>query len=332
MVCRYGMVSAVLLAGLTIALTGCENEPTEMEDYQPEPMLHAYITTGQPFNSSKVWLEWIANDIETFYDPVDNGIIGADVVIYPVRDDLTGTDLDSSGRAVYYNGDPGYAGRYLTAGTDTVQANWRYRIVVTKSDEVDIWAETTAPDTFTLRVPNYVSSIELVIDVEPVIDPATGLPDTSRIPTLTRNDPSIRIKWSDAFTDVGYYDESKGGYFGTITALTDTADLEPLDPGWDPDDPDDALDPEDMMRAGFTFTPDYQNEMDLVWLFFNWAGPQRLEWEAASKEYYRYVLTSIMFQGGADVPRLESNVNGGLGCFGATYRHFFYINLVRVPG
>ncbi len=318
MAIRYVFPLPVLLLGLVFTMAGCDDTPTEVEEYQHEPVLHSYLITGEPFE--EVWLEWIAKDIESLYIPEDNGISGVEMVVYPVLD-ATGTNVDSAGMAVYYEEDANHKGHYLASETDTVRAGWRYRIEVKKEDEVEIQAETTAPDTFALSTT--YSAINSTLDTEPA--DINNMPDSL---TFTREMPFLQITWSDAFNDVSYASEAKGGYIFILTALADTANLEQLDPDWDP--VEDPIEPDDMWLSLYTFAPDYQNSMDIIWIFFNWAGPYRVETQAVSCEYYRYMFTQFANPTAGNVPRPESNVNGGLGCFGALSSHFFHLNMEKV--
>ena len=306
---------------LAIIFLGCDTEPTEVEDYQSEPVLQAYLTTGEPFD--KIYLEWVFKDIGSYYDPNQHGVVGAAVKIFTVFNDETGDSI--------LPGDPDYLEvQYRNYDTDgayypvdyngeLVQPNIRYRLEAYKPNQIDIWAETTAPDTFTIRVTNHELLDQIIQSGETPVHPEI-LPNN--LPCFHREMPFIKVKWSDAWKGG---DAFLGGCVLSITALTDTTDLAYLDPDWDPNDPDTAIIPEDEQRTNWTIAPSYQDSVNVVWIYFEWIGPHRLDVVAGSFEYYRYMFSIIQY-----LERPESYVHGGLGCFGATAVHSFYINMIKV--
>ncbi len=308
----------LFLVGLA-ALTGCDSDPVEFDEYNPEPVLHAYMIAGDSF--PEVHLQWVVKDITEPYDPAEHGIPGALIRIFPTEINSSAV-TDTSGLAVYYEQvNPGTTdGAYRPINSTTVLPNTTYRIEAYKDGEVDVWAETTVPEAFTLTL-NY-PDLNALQDSIPADPQNFGAP----WPTLTRNDPMIEMEWTSAFDNVNYGGAPQGSYFLYVTALTDTADLRPLDPDWDPNDPDDALETEQKQRVNFTFAPDYQLSSPLFWLFMEFEGPHRVNMVAASYEYYRYKFTQMMSNAQNPIPP-ESNIHGGFGCFGAAAEHVFYFNM-----
>ena len=137
----------VLFMGLLLlALSGCEQEPTEVEDYEPEAVLTAYIETGKPVG--EIWIERVWKDIGVFYDPVNTGIGGVQVKLFSISSNARETDT------LQFIHDGG--GRYIPAINNfIVEPKVRYRIEANKiSEGLNIWAETVTPDTFTLSIHN----------------------------------------------------------------------------------------------------------------------------------------------------------------------------------
>lgn len=322
---------ALLIFGLLLPIlfAGCESEPTEVDDYTAEPVLQAYLTTGETFG--EVYLQRVVTNLTAPYDPQDHGILEADVRIFAQYDQINQQPLDPDQTLVMYDDDPAYLGRYIPTIVDTVRPGWMYRIEIRfnpTSVEPDLWAETTAPDTFSFTS-NY-PELNAHIDIEP--DSIEQVRDPAQFPQFNRDMDVISIDWSSSWlrNNVPVINPI-GGMFMSITALTDTSELTPLDPDWDPNDPDDELEPEDMWRVAWTPAPDYQNSMSVVWAFFSWEGPTRLDLIAQSNEFYRYSFTQLIAsQGPGSNVRIESNVQGGLGCFGATFKRSVYINMVRL--
>lgn len=301
------------------AAIGCENQPTEVSDYTPEPMLHAYLSTGELF--SEIKLEWVDKNIGGVYSPEANGITGAEILIYPLRDDY-GTVIDSAGKVVRYTDKAGRAGAYVTNSTQLVQPLTCYRLIAKKTGVLELSAETMTPDTFDLRFSD--PALQAVTDVRP----ADSLHLPIQYPRYNRELNLIDISWSDAWRNVNYNSRPRGGYLFGQMCLVAPDSLIPLDPDWDPTDPNDALTEEQRNeRAGMMFVTDYQRSLSLFWGFFTFSGPHRLDAMAVSYEYYRYLFSTWNSDG---TERPESNVHGGLGCFGAYTRHYVFLEMVRV--
>ena len=319
-----GLLSLLMTMSLFIGCELTDNNPTEFSDYDPEPFLSAFVEGGVSFaEGSTIYLEMTAKDLDSRYDPEDYAVNNANIVIYPVADE-NGTAIDSAGLAVYYTENPDTAGKYNTTSQDICQHLWLYRIEAVKSGEVDVWAETTIPDSFTVRCSD--TTLDALMDSIPA-DPY-NMPD-SPWPTFTRSSPMFTFTWSDAYREVDYNDTPEGGYLLFAETLVDTADLEPLDPDWDPSE--DELEAQEMWRAGWMPAPDYQNAQPFFWIFTNFVGPQRVKVIAGSYSYYRYMFSS-MYMGPQSVTRPEFNVHGGLGCFGATVTHAIYFKMAKVNG
>jgi hypothetical protein len=268
-------------------LAGCGDQPTEVEDYEREPVLSAFLTNGQPVD--QVYLERVA-PLDAYYDPEDHGITGAELVVFPV----------GGGDTLLLENDPDVPGHYLApAGADWRPAGTaRYRLEAYKeNDEVNVWAETVVPDTF---------SIEVL--------PAAAVGDT-----VTRLDPNFVLRWTDA--------DSAGGFILNVICLTPEDSLVPLDPDFDPEE--DEVDEDYPPRSQMEFMRYDQREATLPWYLFQYEGPHRVDLLAVSALYYEYVTTLFRVgQGqGADIP---SNVSGGLGIFAGTTSRSFEVYVKRV--
>ncbi len=300
----YRLLFGLLLAVSIALLAGCDTEPTEVADYQPQPVLSAFLNTGEPMDSLR--LEWVG-EFTAYYTPEAYGIVGADIRIFPVLDDQGDAVADTSGLAVYFEDDPDTAGVYRAVNPDGREplASWRYRIEVKKpSDGVDVWAETTMPGPFQLFTA-----------------PPGLLTDTL---AFTRDDPTITVMWSLPATF--------GGYVFNIVTLVPREQLVPLDPDWDPNDPNDELEESEKGRLAWTFGRDDQRLMNIPWLFFRWQGLHRLDVLAASTEYFDYAVSILNRVGDISSYQIKSNVHGGIGIFGGVYRKSIYLVMERTGG
>lgn len=276
----------LMLAVTVMALTGCDDSPSEVEDYDPEPILTALLHTGEPVDH--VILERVGG-FYSYYDTNELGIVNASVKLFPVLE-ANGSEADTTGRVCYFNDDPTRNGYYIPTGNYVPEAKVRYRIEVLKaSEDVEMWAETTVPDTFSLDI--YQAGQLVDVDGD----------------TMNRAMPDMFWRWSEA--------EAAGGYQLGILALDDREDLVPLDPDFDPTDEDQVEAYEEAPKYSYTVAPDYQQSLTVSWFYFIWGGPTRIEVKACSDEYYDYYFSSLTLQG-SENPLM--NVHGGLGIFGAT--------------
>ncbi len=292
---QAGMPILTLLALITITFFGCENTPTEVARYDPEPVLSAYLYNGEPVK--EVFLERVA-PFRPGYDPRNYGIVGGNIRITGGGDTLTLID------------DPNFRGRYIPAVGDSLipRGKVHYRIEATTPSNEFLWAETAVPDTFTIL---NIFLMDMQGQRFPVGDGDT----------LSRGDPLMFWEWSGC--------DSAGGYAGTIIAQTDRDSLVPLDPDWDA--ATDSVKMEERNRAGYTVMRDDQRRISIAWIFFMWEGPTKIELQAISKSYYDYLYSSFRIgQGMAERPLC--NIHGGLGIFSGIARKSMEVYMKRVSG
>ena len=284
-------LSAALLF-LVVIFWGCEDNPTEVEDYNPEPVLSAFLYNGEPVE--EVFLERVGS-LYSYYDPNDYGIPGADIIIFPIIDNI------SAGDTLHFeeSSHPDSNGVYKPVAGESLipEGNVSYRIEARKSSEdLYLWAETVVPDTFTLVVNNY-----------------TIINDTLQ-GTLDWSMPNMHFEYSSA--------ENSSGYVYTQTCFTPDSLLEWLDPDEDPADID--LEPDLFIQTFFVETA---SSGDVPWIAFSYIGWHRIDLEAVSLGYMEY-LTSTIYEDGIET---QYNVNGGLGIFGGLFRNSFYLYIDREP-
>ena len=295
---REWMIRAgfALIVMTLLIITGCDPSPTEVVDYEPEAQLTAFLHTGEAVDM--INLHWVGR-FNQYYDRRDLGIVNASVKIFPVKD-ADGSTSDTTGRVCYFTDHPDSIGDYVPTSVYIPEGMVRYRIEVRKpSDGINLWAETTSPDTFSFQIFQNGEAVDVDGD------------------TLTREMPDLFIRWT----------ESAGaeGYQAGILATGDPDTLLPLDPNFDPTDENQVEMYEDAGYYNYTVAPDYQLSMTIAWLFFTWEGPTRIDIRACSKEYYDYYFSSLM--GGSQNPVM--NVHGGVGMFGATAVNTFEVFMDR---
>ncbi|MFH0766364.1 MAG: DUF4249 family protein [Calditrichota bacterium] len=302
------------IAASIVALSifgSCEKNPTEVEKYQPQAVLSAYLCLDEPVE--KVFLERVSS-IYGYYTP--RGIDDAVIKIYRLNEDSTKVDSfnfrqEAPGSCVYR-----WTGRYLYPS-----ARRLYRIDALTPQGEHLWAITRVPGAINPRAGSvefyqvYPDSVHIVRWVSELKNSR----DSARVEALDRNMPNLMVRWPDV--------DSAAGFEGVATALADT--LFSLDPGteFDPNEPVDTTD-QNQMRVGWDFYREGQRGVDLGWILFNWEGYYRLELRALSPSYADYLFSLFRVEQGL-INQPTTNINGGLGIFGALSRYRTHIYMRR---
>lgn len=130
--------------------------------------------------------------------------------------------------------------------------------------------------------------------------------------------PNMFWAWEDI--------DSAGGFQGLLRCLEDRDSLVPLDPDWDP--VEDEIEEEDRNRASWAIMRDDQRMVTIPWIAFEWEGEYSIELLAITRDYYEYLYSEFRNQQGLGL-KLHSNINGGLGIFGAISRYSMTIFMER---
>ncbi|MBU1882137.1 DUF4249 family protein [bacterium] len=293
---KHRSTNQILLGLLTLAVigfSGCSDQPTEVEDYNPEPILTAFLYGGEDIEP--VTLEW-AGGIYAYYQPGNNAISGADVKIWeigpdPVQDTLYFEFNDNLKKYLPTNEAEWGVPQYLKS----------YRIEAHKASEnIHMWAETVIPDTFTT-----------IITPEPV-----GFDSVAILDTLNRNMAPIELHWSQSALAAGYVQ--------TIVCLDTT--YQPLDPDWDPIE--DEI-PEDSSRYSFDLAMAGQDFTTLAWINFWYEGWHEIQNQAVDPYYWEYFFSVFRLWMG-QVNDLEYHMNGGLGVFAGITRDRYMVYIEKV--
>jgi hypothetical protein len=276
-------------------LVGCESQPTEVQDYQPQAVLAAYLANGEPV--SQIYLQWVA-PLQGYYQLNNLGIPGCDMMIFPLDDPLTQDTL----RLVQHP-DPDSTWIYVPALGETPlipQSRVHYRIEVKKPSEgIDIWSETVIPDSFNL----WVNGVRW---------------DSVQTDTMTREDPNIILTWNTP--------DSVGGYAFFTRALTSIDSIVTLDPDEIPGV--DSLDTAEVSLVSYWMCRFDQVVQPMPWMLFNWAGPTTVEMQAGAPAYNDYITSLFRASQGFPI-QYDTNIHGGLGIFGGLSRRKFEVVMER---
>jgi hypothetical protein len=306
----FAMAALLILLLMLLFVVGCVDNPSEADEFDPLPTLYSYIENGAPVDT--VHLEWTgAYNVQ--YDLSKLGIQGAQIVVFPVLDEndvaLDTMDSDINDYVIHFRTTAGreFYGEYVPVDDDYLRPRglWTYRIEAKKPvDGINLWAETTVPDTFSFTAVDLSGPVEIDGD------------------TLTREDDEVYIEWAES--------ETARGFVLGIVAETPRDQLIPLDPEWDPNDPDDEYEDHELQRHAWTIARYDQRSMTVAWIFFQWSGWNRLYIRAASESYYLYMLSLAQQEDPSWTVNPTYNMHGGIGVFGATAKHEFNIFLERV--
>jgi hypothetical protein len=293
------MFKSFLIVGigaLLLALSSCENQPTEVQDYTPQPVLQAFLYRGEPL--TQVAFQRVA-PLQGVYNPADYGIADAQIIIYPLNVPSPDT------LHLVQHSDPDSANLYVPAPGESLipQGKMRYRIEAGKpSENLFIWAETLVPDTFSFTV---------------IPVPMALQPDT--LDTLSRYDDPLYLNWT--------LPDSGGGFVLSVTCQTPFDSLIPLDPDFEIGV--DSLKAEDVDLTSLWSMRYDQQDMLVPWFMFTFQGWHQVYLESVAVEFYDYMLTMFRLQQGIPV-QLEGNINGGLGIFAGLSKHAFWVYVKRV--
>jgi len=307
------LIATVVVSSLgMMVLTTCEKTPTEVEKYQPQAVLSAYLCLGEPVD--EVYLERVS-PIQGYYTP--RGIDDAVIKIYPLRDDSTKIDsfnfIQEGPGSIEYRNDR----RLLWPRRRSL-----YRIDAWTPQGEHLWAVTRVPAAINPHYGSvefyqvYPDSVHIVRYV-PELEDAE---DSLKVEVLNWKMPNLMVRWLDV--------DSAAGFQGLSAALADT--LIPLDPDaeYDPEEPIDTTD-QNSWRVGWDFYREDQRGVDIGWIMFEWEGYYRLELRALSKSYADYLFSLFRVEQGL-INQPTTNINGGLGIFGALSRYRTYIYMQRV--
>ena len=299
----------LLTAFIVFALTGCEGNPTDIEDYEPEPMLAAYIYNGEPV--TEVYLEWTDYFLGSYnYD--DQVITGADIRIYPMNADGT---LDSANVIVLID-DAATPGHYIASDMNQlIEGLKSYKIVCEKPlEEIYLESYTTVPGDYDMEIlPPGATTMQ------PLPAPPTILHLPNATDSLTREAPEIFLDWT--------LPDSNGGFVINYLCLVDTADLVPLDPDFIIGE--DVVESEDKSRLAIELILAEQEQYTISWLMFEWVGTYEITAIASCLDYFNYVNYGMTVMMGFNID-LPTNIQGGKGIFAGLNRHTFKVTLKRV--
>ncbi len=294
------LTSIIVVTFLT--LTGCDSTPTEVEDYDPEAVLSGFLYLGRPVE--EIRLERVAS-LYLPFEGVDHGIAGADMKIFAI----------GSVDTLYLVEDASESGRYVpdtTIATNsmTPQALITYRIEVTTPQDEFLWAEALMPGAMEEHGP-----VEIILTNQDGVEFPVSDGDT-----LNRTMPNLTWSWSDV--------DSVAGFQGMALCLTPRDSLVPLDPDWDPNDPDDEIEEEDRDRIGWGIYRKDQRSIKIFWMAFPWIGWYNVEMLALSQSYYDYLFSLFRVDQGL-INEPTSNINGGIGIFACVSTHSMRIYMEK---
>ncbi len=202
---------ATFFLSLIMFWVGCDSTPTEVEDYDYEPVLSVFLVAGDTLTDvdTVAFLERV-NPLFDRYSFQDAAISGAEIY-------LVDLDTDSTIQLEDHYTSPG---KYFPKADNEmiICGLHHYRIIAKNIPGVDsVWAETVVPDPF----PNESVKISLIDrqgNKTPIVDGQT---------LMRSDDKFLYFEWDPV--------EGAGGYFGSASNLEPRNNLIQLDPDWEPE-------------------------------------------------------------------------------------------------
>ena len=300
-----GWFRIIFASALIAGVISCENTPTEVDDYDPEVVLYAYLGNGEPM--TEVYLERISS-LFGYYTP--KGIAGASVWIMELDEPTPDTFFFK-----HHPNTQDSSWLYVPDGDTLIPQSLKgYKIEVHTPRGEHLWSQAVVPGKI-----DWVSVSVSGVDSTTITDPPLEV-EGLILDTLTRWNSSIILEWTDIL--------GAGGFVG-IALCQEPADtnLIPLDPDWDPiENPVDTI---NISRRGWTIMRYDQNQTTIPGVAFQWVGLYQLQFQAVSREYYDYLFSDFRAKQGM-ITRPESNINGGMGTFGSMTRFICYVYFKKV--
>ena len=191
---------------------GCDSTPTEVEDYDYEPVLSAFLVAGKTVTEADTvaFLERVQPLFE-LYDFQKAAISGANMILIDKEE----------GDTIKLEDHQASPGKYtpLVGSSMPIQGKHHYKIVVVTPvpHNETVWAETVVPDPFP---PNSVKTY--------LMDRSGNKTPISDGEELQRyKDKYLFFEWPSV--------DSAGGYFGSATTLVPRNNLVGLEPDWEPE-------------------------------------------------------------------------------------------------
>lgn len=292
---RRSVLSVLLLLG--VGLLGCDTTTPQPES---QIAVESYLQAGATLPSIRLTR---TGDVATAYDPAENAVRGATVVVDSLADENPQTET------IPYAESDSVPGLYTPAASEVVRAQSTYRLRVTTADGAELTATTT--------VPGPVDLLETKND--------TTVYQSPRQPALT-----VRAAREGGLQGAG----EQNVFTLTTTSLLDfeNTPADSLEAALTPfyrDGFDAAEDSITSLRvnssgllneANFNRNADNTITIDVPWLAIAFFGPNEIGVSVVDENYFDLLRSQNVQQGGfapGEIPNVIEHVEGGTGIFGS---------------
>ncbi|MES3629281.1 MAG: DUF4249 family protein [Longimonas sp.] len=301
----HWLAIACICLSLGIGLGGCDTVATDPES---EVVVEAYLIAEEPLPPVRLMQSVAATDR---FDPEEAAVRGANVVIQQLASDGTATAT--------YPYEETTPGLYRSVDDPPpVIPRARYRLDVTTTDDQQVRAETTVPDTIeVIRIENtdvvYQGPEQPQFTIRPT--QATERQNvyafsiTSLLDFDQRSDDELAQELTPFYADVYDPDEDNIAEFRRGAS--------PL-----------------INERTFTRNDDGTITLDVPWIGFAFYGQNDVAINAPDENYYDLVRTQDAQQGGlspGEIPNVIDRIEGGTGIFGSLSRTSATITVERPP-
>lgn len=275
-----------VVACLVLTFTGCD--VLGSTEFTPEVVVSGLLIAGEPLPPIRLAE---SGPIDEFYDPIEQSIDEATVSVHVLSESGS---IEST--VMYSSAEEGF---YTPVEVDTVRGGTSYRLEVSAPGYPNlITGETVVPQDFEV--------------VEP--PPAEVIYQAGPSPRFTVSGSANESRQSVYVLKVEALDPGNFGLTPFAASLVEDRDV-------DPEDLITASSPL-LNESNYTVNPDGSIQMSVVWLAFNFYGPQEVTITALDDALVAFmesqaiqVIPTTLSPG--EIPNVVSNIQNGTGIFGS---------------
>ena len=288
--------SAGLLVLLGTLLLGCDTTATRPES---QLVVESYLEAEAPLPTVRLSR---TVGVDEAYDPTEDAVRGADVVVARLADDSTVAE------AVPYSERDSVPGLYAPDDPSFVEPETTYRLRVETGDGAPLTATTTVPDAITVvgssnDTTTYQSSRQPAFTIEP----PRALTDRQNVYTFTATSLLDFERTPDSVLTAALTPFYADGFDAEDDSL---ASLRITSSGL-------------LNEGNFTRNADGTITVRLPWIAVAFYGPNEVAVNVVDDNFYDLLRSQQAQQGGfspGEIPNVLEDVEGGTGIFGSYAR------------
>jgi hypothetical protein len=288
--------SAGLLVLLGALLLGCDTTATRPES---QLVVESYLEAEAPLPTVRLSR---TVGVDEAYDPTEDAVRGADVVVARLADDSTVAE------AVPYSERDSVPGLYAPDDPSFVEPETTYRLRVETGDGAPLTATTTVPDAITVvGSSNDTTTYQSPRQPAFTIEPPRALTDRQNVYTFTATSLLDFERTPDSVLTAALTPFYADGFDAEDDSL---ASLRITSSGL-------------LNEGNFTRNADGTITVRLPWIAVAFYGPNEVAVNVVDDNFYDLLRSQQVQQGGfspGEIPNVIEHVEGGTGIFGSYAR------------